>query len=297
MCCTPLMIKKDAEKYGACAYNRVPCGVCPECHQAKIDEWKFRFKYELRDSTSAYFITLTYNDESMLRTLHGHGTLFKRDLQLFFKRLRKAYSKVSSVKLRYLAVGEYGKRRGRPHYHICLLNMDYKYMYMVSRAWTTHCHVTGKYLTKGRVDIKGLYSVGAANYVMKYMNKSSPHLKKYDLRAKEFKVASINFGAGYLSPSVVAYHQASVENCYLTLPNGFKMSMPRWYKTKIYNADSPVKYYEVSEYLEQRAVEVQRVKLEKVMSRYSGMTYEDAILLVSNNKLRKEYPERLTEVV
>lgn len=298
MCVSPLMIKKDMEKYGACDYNRVPCGTCPECHQSKVDEWKFRFKYELRDAVAPLFITLTYNNENLFYTLDRQPTLHKRDVQLFIKRLRKAHSMVSSLKLRYLAVGEYGSKRGRPHYHVCLLNLEPQFRYLIARAWTRTCHVTKKSWSIGRIDIKGLYSVGAANYVMKYMNKQSPHLRKNDLRSKEFKVASINFGLSYLTPTIMAYHRAAVENCYITHPNGYKMSMPRWYKTKVYNAESSIKYWEVSEYLEQRAHDKNVEVIKDVMVK-SRMTYEDAIEFVTNRRKEKakimDYPKKLVE--
>lgn len=43
---------------------------------------------EYKRADSAYFITLTYDNEN-LPIINGRGTLVKRDLQLFFKRLRK----------------------------------------------------------------------------------------------------------------------------------------------------------------------------------------------------------------
>jgi hypothetical protein len=46
----------------------------------------------------------------------------KRDLQLFFKRLRKAYP---DVKLRYFACGKYGEQFARPHYHVILFGKSF----------------------------------------------------------------------------------------------------------------------------------------------------------------------------
>lgn len=62
------------------------------------------------------FLTLTYDDANLPR----HGQLLKRDLQLFFKRLRKL-----TGPFRYVACGEYGDLRRRPHFHVALFGVDF----------------------------------------------------------------------------------------------------------------------------------------------------------------------------
>lgn len=59
------------------------------------------------------FVTLTYRPEDLPKG----GTLVKDHLQKFIKRARKRYG----VGLKYYAVGEYGDKLGRPHYHIALM--------------------------------------------------------------------------------------------------------------------------------------------------------------------------------
>lgn len=59
------------------------------------------------------FITLTYDDDH----LPALGSLVKRDLQLFIKRLRKM---IAPKRVRHYAVGEYGEINHRPHYHLLL---------------------------------------------------------------------------------------------------------------------------------------------------------------------------------
>lgn len=62
-------------------------------------------------------VNLTYNDAH----LPQHGQLLKSDLQKFFKRLRKLIGP-----FRYVACGEYGERRRRPHFHIALYGRDFR---------------------------------------------------------------------------------------------------------------------------------------------------------------------------
>lgn len=67
------------------------------------------------------FITLTYDNNH----IPADGSIDKRELQLFFKRLRK---KINPIKIKYLACGEYGEKFGRPHYHACVCGVDLRAM-------------------------------------------------------------------------------------------------------------------------------------------------------------------------
>lgn len=67
----------------------------------------------------------TYFDEKgkRKRLLVGvQGTLVPRDLTLFMKRLRKAWSEKGYTGIRFYACGEYGSKQYRPHYHLILFN-------------------------------------------------------------------------------------------------------------------------------------------------------------------------------
>lgn len=88
----------------------VPCGSCLGCREDKARSWSLRAELECERWHGGLFLTLTYND------LHLPSDLIpvKRDLQLFFKRFRKAMG-VDGI--RYMACGEKGEQFGRPHYH------------------------------------------------------------------------------------------------------------------------------------------------------------------------------------
>lgn len=94
----------------------VKCGQCMECRLAYSREWAIRITHEAQMWDRNCFLTLTYDD----LCLPPYGQLVKRDLQLFFKRLRKA-----GYKFRYVACGEYGEKRRRPHFHVALFGIDF----------------------------------------------------------------------------------------------------------------------------------------------------------------------------
>lgn len=56
----------------------------------------------------------------------GIPFLFYKDLQLYVKRVRKQLSKISSSSIRYYAVGEYGPKTFRPHWHILFYFNDWQ---------------------------------------------------------------------------------------------------------------------------------------------------------------------------
>lgn len=91
----------------------VPCGQCLSCRVTKAAMWSFRVMSEARDHRDNCWITLTYDQEH----LPLHGSLNRGDPTNFFKRLRHH---LGDVKVRYFGCGEYGDKRERPHYHICL---------------------------------------------------------------------------------------------------------------------------------------------------------------------------------
>jgi hypothetical protein len=114
----------------------------------RASDWSFRLYQESKVATSTDFLTLTYEDWNLpiqnaetqeINYYHevyetgipaySQATLWKRDLQLFFKRLRKKYT------IRYYAVGEYGSKTYRPHYHIILFNLPREARIKIEDIW------------------------------------------------------------------------------------------------------------------------------------------------------------------
>lgn len=94
----------------------VKCGQCVECRLAYSREWAIRITHEAQMRGSSCMLNLTYDDAHLPK----FGQLVKSDLQKFFKRLRK-----NTGPFRYVAAGEYGDLRRRPHFHIALFGMDF----------------------------------------------------------------------------------------------------------------------------------------------------------------------------
>lgn len=103
----------------------IRCGRCLGCRIQKAQDWALRCRLELAEHRHAAFTTLTYDDA------HLPPTLQKRDLQLFFKRLRRS----SAEPLRFFGCGEYGETTHRPHYHAIIYGRSIADAEEIERTW------------------------------------------------------------------------------------------------------------------------------------------------------------------
>lgn len=169
-CKTPFMVQHEGRNLP------VPCGKCPFCRARRISGWSFRLLQEERHSLSSLFITLTYDTKHVPITERGFMSLAKRDVQLFFKRLRKA----NVGKLKYYVAGEYGGKTNRPHYHIILFGAEVS---TIQEAWGL-----------GSVHY-GTVSGASVGYTLKYMSKKGKiPLHSNDDRVPEFSLMSKSWG-------------------------------------------------------------------------------------------------------
>lgn len=224
MCQQPLTIRNP--KFSTHAgnhkqFNTVPCGKCDICKKSRLNSWIFRLKKELEISSTPLFLTLTYNDENIKYGYKGSPTLYKRDLQLFYKRLRFNLSKLGISKpIKYYSVGEYGKKFGRPHYHAILLNCDN--ISIISESWNLG------FVGVSKLTEKRMY------YTLKYISKSPTILKPDQL--KEFSLMSKKIGSNYLTLAIKNYHREEVTlRSYITTKEGFKMPIPKYYKNHLFD--------------------------------------------------------------
>lgn len=218
----------------------LPCGRCPHCQARRTSNWSYRLMQEAKDSPSL-FLTLTYDfaffndfeNQPMdvcnrygIITKNGFLTLRKNAIPLFMKRLRKLVNRP----LKYYAVGEYGGKTKRPHYHLLLFGLPFTdtNFNLIERAWSFE----GKSL--GNIhfgDVNGA-SVG---YTLKYMCKPFERLHARDDREPQFALMSKGLGKNYLDASIIRYHRSNLENCFCMIEDGKKICMPRYYRERIYS--------------------------------------------------------------
>lgn len=169
-CINPVTLSED--KGG----HVVPCGKCDTCRARQVSSWSFRLMQHYKRCKSAHFITLTYAPEHCPITTNKFMSLCKRDVQLFFKRLRKKAAGNKATTIKYYCVGEYGTHTRRPHYHVILFDVDVE---DVLATWQL-----------GQIHV-GHVTEASCGYTLKYMfKKGTIPTHKNDDRVAEFALMS-----------------------------------------------------------------------------------------------------------
>jgi hypothetical protein len=219
-----------------------PCGKCAECKAARISGWTFRLMKEAERSTSALFITLTYEIPPL--TEKGLMTLDKRDPVLFIKKIRKKHHINDNTKLKYYLAGEYGTKGDRPHYHIILFNANLSDL--IGKQLATQIEL-GNLTLDGKTPMQikawqhghstiGELTEGGASYTCKYISKTA-RIPKFigDDRTPEYSNMSKGIGDNYPTESIIKWHRADILNrMYIPLKDGKAIKMPRYYKKHFY---------------------------------------------------------------
>jgi len=225
---------------------RVPCSRCFGCRLERSRQNAIRCVNEAQMHENNCFITLTYSDE-YLTWGSKKPVLYPRDLQLFFKRLRKKYG----PKIRFFACGEYGERKGRPHYHACVFN----------HAFTD---LTPKPNTQGdsplfdSESLKALWGLGDVS-VGEVTFESAAYVARYIMQKKLGKTASFYKREG-ISPEFVrmsrrpgigaSWYEKFKDDIfphdYQVIRGGMKIRPPKYYGSK-YELTNPTEYAIISE--------------------------------------------------
>lgn len=242
-------------------FVEVPCGHCSGCRADQALEWKNRLVMESKYHDSMYFITLTYDELHLRRVSYTNeltgeikndrGTLSKRDVQLFIKRLRKQRP---NDQIRYYLVGEYGPQTDRPHYHAIIFGLHLGDWRLVESG---HSETGNTYYTCGELERiwgNGFVSIEPANeftcsYVAQYVTKklgSKPAAAREARRQEpEFSLQSRRPGIGRLYYEENAESMFAKGRSYVSTNNGsIEVRPPRYFK-KLYRQNHEDHYQEI----------------------------------------------------
>lgn len=202
----------------------LPCGHCLACKIAKSREWASRMIHEMVYYEKSVFLTCTYAEDM----LPPNNSIDVCTLQLFIKRLRKAYTK---NRIRYFACGEYGDGKGKreinPHYHLIVFGLGRSNgeKEIVRKCWS--CPETGK--SFGNIFF-GTVTFHSARYVARYIE------KKYNGKKEEEEYISKGLKTPFCLMSKGLGKQFAIDNSeYLEQNLGFTVQgahcdLPRYYR-------------------------------------------------------------------
>lgn len=229
-CITPITLVRKVNKIDGSRTDVVPCGKCPHCLRTRQAGWIFRLNEEQKQSKTSCFITLTYEDDHLPFSEKGYPTLKNKDFQSFMKRLRKPPKHLQLFQLtnvRYYAIGEYGSESYRPHYHAIMFNLP--------KSYVDYPEILQSIWTHGYVHVAEC-NVKTIAYTTKYMMKTFTTDGRHpdDDRQRERLMASNGLGKSYLNEKrKTFYHETQTP--YIIGYGGQKISMPRYYKEKIFS--------------------------------------------------------------
>lgn len=246
----------------------VPCGKCEFCFERIRNDWSFRLNVELQYCKSAWFVTLTYNNENVPVGDNCYS-LDKKDIQEFMKRLRYYHYKYGkrirfNWKTKYFIAGEYGGQTKRPHYHALLFNFNKPSMHKLDDAWK-----------KGFTDV-GYVQPASIHYVTKYF--LTRKLDNYEGRIEPFTLSSKGLGKKYLDNAW--YNKRNLDP--LVRCGKSKIVMPRYYKDKVFSIKD-------REEIQKKIIEYSDEKIKKLEKKYEekGLSYHAIRLSQIESKREK----------
>ena len=218
-CLHPIVIRNPHADTGLLAgefsHLEVPCGRCIACRINKTRDWQTRMLMESFYWDDMVFMTYTYDEANIPPDYSIH----KKEMQNYFKRLRKACGK----EIKYFACGEYGDQFGRPHYHAIIFGLN---------AIRDRKVIEDSWQKKGNVFF-GCVSHKSMRYVAKYTQKKicGPNaFSHYAGREPEFLLCSQGLGDRFM----IEYEDRLKNDGYFQYL-GKKWPVPQRMKNKFYS--------------------------------------------------------------
>lgn len=253
-----------------------PCGKCLACRINRRREWTTRLLNEEVYSSSATFITLTYDNDHCPCDNGLRLSVSVKDIQDFLKRLRK---KFPDCRVRYFINSEYGPETHRPHYHGIIFNLPddiYKDSIRLYRNGSVSFHTPflEKIWKNGNVEAAPA-GPERCGYCSKYFidRKSiDPDL------TPNFSLMSRNPGIGYQYSQDIAEKVQYNQSTTMISHTGNYVALPLYYKRKIYSEEQRQelfrKYVEEYELDDDTLVILQEADIVEA-NRYKAMTYKN----------------------
>lgn len=230
----------------------VACGGCLQCKMSRSGGMALRLLHEKRkyDPAANFFATLTFNERSLPHDNGLHSDIFQR----FHKRIRitrdreaAAEGRVASA-FKYVCIGEYGDKNGRPHGHTIFLGLELPDLVPDCKSQTGEPLWRSPWLDKlwgmsdDDVGVRlGTVTEASCKYVTRYCLKKigsrsadadylRPHPDTGELHqvAREFLLCSRGIGADFIDN----YARDAFPSGFLT-NDGSLCAVPRYYKDRV----------------------------------------------------------------
>lgn len=227
---------------------QLPCSKCIGCRLERSRQWALRCMHEASLFEDNSFLTLTF-DNQHLREMCPNGSLDRRHMQLFFKRLRKRFSDRT---IRTFYAGEYGdvRKTFRPHYHAAVFNLgfDDKYVWKTQNGYVYYRSPTLEKIWPYGHSVIGEVTFESAAYIARYCLKkingdaSEDHYRRVNVTTGEVTQLLPEFCQASLKPGIGAlwFNQFGMSDVYPLdecIVNGKRSKPPRYYDKLLERSD------------------------------------------------------------
>jgi hypothetical protein len=210
-------------------YVPVGCGRCIECRKQKANNWKIRLNEEIRHNSKATFVTLTFNEESLLNIkkklnkVNDHSYELDNEIASYAVRhFTELWRKHHKKTVRHWLITELGHNgTERIHLHGII--------------WTEKPEEIKKIWKYGFIFLGTFVNEQTINYIAKYVTKTDKMHKEY--QSKIF--TSKGLGAKYLERQDSLkneFKNTETDELYKTR-KGTKLALPTYYRNKLWTED------------------------------------------------------------
>lgn len=207
----------------------VGCGKCIECKKQKAREWQIRLQEELPIWKYKYFMTFTFscdNLKTLTDKLNGTETNVNKAAQIAVRRFLERWRKKYKRSVTHWLITELGHEgTERIHLHGIIFDNEPHTNEEFEEIWKYGWTYTGDYCTERTI-----------NYIIKYVTKIDPDHKTYEPDI----YCSAGLGANYFKKQAIRdKHAWNGKNTiqYYTLKNGQKVSLPKYYRNKLFTQE------------------------------------------------------------
>lgn len=257
-------------------YVPVGCQNCIECRKQKAREWQVRLLEDIKTNKGGTFITLTFSDESIkelidqpatknwpsLKGLEGYNLdneLATRAIRLFLERWRKEYGK----SLRHWLVTELG-HEGTENIHLHGIIWTKESMETVRKIWKY-----GHIWPNDEQKKTNYVNERTVNYTTKYVSKIDEKHTQYKGKILTSKGIGNNYTKTMDSVGN-KYNETNPEKTKETYRTrtGHKISMPVYWRNKIYSEEEREKLWLIRLNKEERWVRGERISIKNGEEEY-----------------------------
>ena len=209
-------------------YVPIGCGKCIECMKQKKRNWQVRLLEEIKHDKTGKFVTLTFSEEAL--------ECLSKDVEI------KNMDSIIENEVATLAVRRFLERWRKKH----KISVKHWLITELGHNGTERIHLHGIIFTNEIEDIKNIWKYGhiwigeyvnekTINYIVKYCNKLNTQHKGYIPKI----MTSSGIGKKFIERIDSKINKFNGEDTkeYYRTKEGFKLSLPIYYRNKLYTEE------------------------------------------------------------